>query len=191
LAVSRFFFTFLTLNMEPKMDTFPRTAVYPGSFDPPTKGHLDVLQRATGLFDRVVVGIGRNPEKDSLFTAEERVELMNALRPDGFDVVVEAYEGLTVDFAKKHQAVALIRGFRTMSDVESECRLAIANRTVADLETVLMVAAPEHAFTSSRLIREVVGLGGALDRLRAFVPEVVLDCLATKQTELQQRMEES
>ena len=116
------------------MDTFPRTAVYPGSFDPPTKGHLDVLKRATGLFDRVVVGIGRNPEKDSLFSAEERVELMAALRPEGVDVLVEAYEGLTVDFAKKHRAVALIRGFRTMSDVESECRLAIANRTVADLE---------------------------------------------------------
>ncbi|MEC7384869.1 MAG: pantetheine-phosphate adenylyltransferase [Planctomycetota bacterium] len=173
------------------MDTFPRTAVYPGSFDPPTKGHLDVLKRATGLFDRVVVGIGRNPEKDSLFSAEERVELMTALRPEGVDVAVEAYEGLTVDFAKKHQAVALIRGFRTMSDVESECRLAIANRTVADLETVLMVAAPEHAFTSSRLIREVVGLGGDLDRLRAFVPEEVLECLSTKQTELQQRMEGS
>ena len=116
---------------------------------------------------------------------------MTSLRPDGVDVVVEAYEGLTVDFAKKHQAVALIRGFRTMSDVESECRLAIANRTVADLETVLMVAAPEHAFTSSRLIREVVGLGGALDRLRAFVPEEVLNCLSTKQTELQERMEGS
>ena len=93
------------------MDKFPRTAVYPGSFDPPTKGHLDVLQRAPGLFDRVVVGIGRNPEKDSLLSAEERVELMTSLRPDGVDVVVEAYEGLTVDFAKKHQAVALIRGF--------------------------------------------------------------------------------
>ena len=88
------------------MDTFPRTAVYPGSFDPPTKGHLDVLKRATGLFDRVVVGIGRNPEKDSLRAAEERVELMAALRPEGVDVLVEAYEGLTVDFAKKHRAVA-------------------------------------------------------------------------------------
>ena len=75
-----------------------------------------------------------------------------------------------------------------MSDVESECRLAIANRTVADLETVLMVAAPEHAFTSSRLIREVVGLGGELERLRAFVPDVVLESLSEKQMELQQRM---
>lgn len=170
------------------MDNFPRTAVYPGSFDPPTKGHLDVLKRAAGLFDRVVVGIGRNPEKDSLFTAEERIGLMKTVRPEGLDIVVESYEGLTVDFAKKHQAVALIRGFRTMSDVESECRLAIANRTVADLETVLMVAAPEHAFTSSRLIREVVGLGGELERLRAFVPDVVLESLSEKQRELQQRM---
>ena len=120
------------------------------------------------------------PKRTLSSAAEERVELMAALRPEGVDVLVEAYEGLTVDFAKKHRAVAAIRGFRTMSDVESECRLAIANRTVADLETVLMVAAPEHAFTSSRLIREVVGLGGDLARLRAFVPEEVLDCLSTE-----------
>lgn len=159
-------------------------AVYAGSFDPITLGHLDVLRRARRLFDGIILGIGRNPDKSALFTPEERLELTQVLvdemlevEPDGCPVRVERYNGLTVDFAKQVHAVAILRGIRNITDLAAETQLAITNRQVADIETVFIVTGETYAFTSSSLIRQVAAMGGSLDRLKSIVPGVVIDRL--------------
>jgi pantetheine-phosphate adenylyltransferase len=159
-------------------------AIYAGSFDPITLGHLDVLRRARRLFDGIILGIGRNPDKPALLSMEERQEIAQLLvdqmleaEPDGCPVRVERYSGLTVDFAKKSQAAAILRGIRNITDLASECQLAITNRQVADIETVFIVTGEAYAFTSSSLIRQVAALGGPLDRLRNIVPEIVIQRL--------------
>jgi pantetheine-phosphate adenylyltransferase len=172
------------------MPSHLHVAVYAGSFDPITHGHLDVLQRARHLFDRIVVGVGINPEKDSLFTPAERLEMTQALvtqlvadQPRGAPVEVHRYTGLTVDFARAHNAVAIIRGIRNITDLAVETQLAITNRQVADIETVFIVTGETFAFTSSSLIRQVAALGGSLERLSALVPQLVLDRMKLKMQE--------
>lgn len=167
--------------------TASHVALYPGSFDPITLGHLDVLSRARRMFDSIVVGVGQNPEKAALFNAEERVAVAQHLvdellsfEPQGCPVRVEPYAGLTVDFAKSLDAVAIIRGIRNVSDVAAECQLAITNRQVADIETVFIVTGERFAYTSSSLIKQVAALGGSLDRLRSIVPPIVLEKLREK-----------
>ena len=152
-------------------------AIYAGSFDPITLGHLDVLRRARLLFDGIVLGIGRNPDKESMFSMEERQEMAQILvedllsaEPDGCPVRVERYSGLTVDFAKQVKAVAILRGIRNITDLATECQLAITNRQVADIETVFVVTGEAYAFTSSSLIQQIAALGGPLDRLKNIVP---------------------
>jgi pantetheine-phosphate adenylyltransferase len=159
-------------------------AVYAGSFDPITLGHLDVLRRARRLFDRIVLGIGHNPEKVSLLPFQERVELAQAevdemLRrePTGAPVTVQHYTGLTVDFAQSVRASAILRGIRNITDLAEECQLAITNRQVADVETVFVVTGETYAFTSSSLIRQVAAMGGSLERLRRIVPARVVERL--------------
>jgi len=159
-------------------------AIYAGSFDPITLGHLDVLRRARTLFDNIVLGIGRNPDKASLFSPDERLEMcqelvheMLAADPDGCHVRVERYNGLTVDFARSVHAVAILRGIRNITDLAAETQLAITNRQVADIETVFIVTGEQFAFTSSSLIRQVAALGGPLERLRPIVPEMVIQRL--------------
>jgi pantetheine-phosphate adenylyltransferase len=149
----------------------PHLAIYAGSFDPITLGHLDVLRRARRLFDGIVLGIGRNPDKSSLFSPEERLEIcqilvdeMLAADPDGCAVRVERYNGLTVDFARSVNAVAILRGIRNITDL-------------ADIETVFIVTGEQFAFTSSSLIRQVAALGGPLERLRPMLPEMVIQRL--------------
>lgn len=156
-------------------------AIYAGSFDPITLGHLDVLRRARTMFDGIVLAIGRNPDKAALFSPEERQEMAQTLvkemlkaEPDGCPVRVERYSGLTVDFAKQLKASAILRGIRNITDLASECQLAITNRQVADIETVFIVTGEEYAFTSSSLIRQVAALGGSLDRLKRIVPQIVV-----------------
>lgn len=165
-------------------------AIYAGSFDPITLGHLDVLRRARRMFDSIVLAIGRNPEKPSLFTAEERQEMaqilvdeMLANEPDGCPVRVERYSGLTVDFAKHVKAVAILRGIRNITDLAAETQLAITNRQVADIETVFIVTGEQFAFTSSSLIRQIAALGGSLDRLQAIVPLMVIDRMKQKRND--------
>ncbi len=160
----------------------PHVAIYAGSFDPITLGHLDVLRRARRLFDGIVLAIGRNPDKPSLFSAEERLEMAQILvdellesDPTGCPVRVERYNGLTVDFARKVHAAAILRGIRNMTDLANECQLAITNRQVADIETVFVVTGEEYAFTSSSLIRQIAGLGGPLERLHTIVPKLVIE----------------
>jgi len=161
--------------------------VYAGSFDPITLGHLDVLRRARMLFDGIVLAIGRNPEKASLFTPEERQEIAQVLvdemleaEPAGCPVRVERYSGLTVDFARDVGAVAILRGIRNITDLAAETQLAITNRQVADIETVFIVTGEAFAFTSSSLIQQIAALGGSLDRLSTMVPQLVINRLRAK-----------
>jgi len=162
-------------------------AIYTGSFDPITHGHLDVLRRARGLFDKIILAIGDNPEKPALFAFEERLEMAQALvqamvtnEPDGSAVEVEHYTGLTVDFARRVNAVAILRGIRNVTDLATECQLAITNRQVAGIETVFIVTGENFAYTSSSLIKQVAALGGSLDRLASIVPPLVMERLKDK-----------
>lgn len=145
-------------------------AMFPGSFDPITNGHLDVVDRARKLFDEVVIAVGRNPIKNELFTPDERVEMIRQLTADRPRVIVDSFEGLTVEFAMKCEANVIIRGLRNMTDVQYEFQLAMTNRAVAGVETVFIMTSEQYGFTSSTLIREVASLGGDVSRL--VPPEV-------------------
>ena len=162
-------------------------AVYTGSFDPITLGHLDVLERSRGMFSEIVLAIGHNPSKPALFSFEERLDLARACvadlmkaAPGGAPVRVETYSGLTVDFARSVGAVAIIRGIRNVSDLASECQLAITNRQVAGIETVFVVTGENFAYTSSSLIKQIAAFGGTLEKLEPLVPRRVIDALAAK-----------
>lgn len=138
-----------------------RIAVYPGSFDPVTLGHLDVLDRASSIFDAVVVGVLANPGKEPLFTVEERIELLRAAIADRPRIDVTSFEGLTVDFAKSVNATAIVRGLRVTSDFEAEFQMALMNRRLnPDVNTVFLMTSFSNVFVSSSIIKEVCRLGG-------------------------------
>jgi len=145
------------------------SACYPGSFDPLTRGHLDLIERGVRLFGTVVVAIGKNVEKAPLFSAQERADLVRAeVASFGDRVDVQVFDGLVVDFCRERGLSCLLRGLRTVSDFESEMAMAFTNRRLApDIETVLVMPSEEHAFVSSRLIKEVARGGGDLS---LFVP---------------------
>jgi len=163
-------------------------AIYAGSFDPITSGHLDVIARARKMFDRIIVGIGHNPDKQALFPYEDRVQMAETLieslvnkSPNLAPVHVEQYSGLTVEFAKQSGGVALLRGIRNVTDLATETQLAITNRQVAEIETVFIVTGEAYAFTSSSLIRQIAALGGDLTRLDAIIPTLVIEKLQAMQ----------
>ncbi|MDG2476490.1 MAG: pantetheine-phosphate adenylyltransferase [Phycisphaerales bacterium] len=163
-------------------------ALYAGSFDPPTLGHLDVISRSRRLFDRIVVGIGENPGKEPMLAADERLALLRAAvddmlaeNPGGAPVVVDIYSGLTVDYAREVGASALLRGIRNVTDLATECQMAIANRQVADIESVFVITDERYGFTSSSLIRQIVELGGDVEKLANIVPAAVLEQLRKSQ----------
>ena len=158
-----------------------RIGVFPGQFDPITNGHLDVIRRGVKLFDELIVAVGINPEKRELFSIDERVELTRILVKDIPDVRVEKYTGLTVDFVRKSNASALLRGIRDVSDLRYEFQLALANRTVGGVETVFIMAGEQYALTSSSLIRQVVALGGDVQQLSAILPDIVITRLRQHQ----------
>ena len=165
----------------------PRTIIYPGSFDPTTMGHLDVVRRGRRLFDRVVVAVGRNPGKASLFDVDERVEMATLLveelireEPGESPVEVRAFSGLTVDFAQELGAAAILRGIRNLSDLQNEVQQAVTNREVAGLETVFVVAGQSFAYTSSSLIKQITAMGEDLSVLRAMCPPLVIERLKQK-----------
>ena len=134
----------------------PPFAVYPGSFDPFTLGHLDIVQRASRLFDRLVVGVGINLEKQTLFTSEERVELIRLSTPHLTNIEIITYQGLTVNFVQKLGAKIMIRGVRPITDIPAELTMMMANRRLApDIETLFMIADGELAHVSSSLIKEI------------------------------------
>ena len=151
-----------------------KIAVFPGTFDPPTLGHLDVIRRGYKLFDHLIVAIGKNPEKSELFPVAERLELIRGLVADLPTVSVEAYEGLTVELVRKRGAIAILRGLRNMTDLEYEFQLALTNRAVADVDTIFIMTNERFGFTSSSLIRQIASLGGDLDNLSTLLPPGVI-----------------
>jgi pantetheine-phosphate adenylyltransferase len=155
-----------------------RKALYPGSFDPVTFGHLDLVARGAGLFDRLVVAVADNPRKKALFTVEERVAMLLRHAKRRTNVEVTSFTGLAVDFAKANGLGVLLRGVRTTTDFEFECQMALTNRSLApDVVSVFMMPAPEYAFLSSTLIKEVVGAGGDVSK---WVPKDVAKALAKR-----------
>ncbi len=142
-------------------------AMFPGSFDPITNGHLDVIHRGMKLFDELVIAVGRSPVKNRLFTPEERVEMIAELieKREIPGVSVESFEGLTVEYAARKKADVILRGLRSLTDVQYEFQLAMTNRAVAGIETVFIMTSEQYGFTSSTLIREVASLGGDLSNL--------------------------
>jgi len=145
-------------------DRFVR-AIFPGSFDPITNGHLDVVHRGTKLFDELIIAVGTSPVKNQLFAPEERVEMIAELITDMPNVSVESFEGLTVEYAAKKKADVILRGLRSLTDFQYEFQLAMTNRAVAGIETVFVMTSEQYGFTSSTLIRQVGSLGGNLSKL--------------------------
>jgi len=157
----------------------PRIAIYPGSFDPLTSGHVDIIERGAKIFDSIVVAILSNVEKTPLFSEAERVAIIRDVFKGHANVQVETFEGLLVDYAQRKQASVLVRGLRAVSDFEYEFQMALMNRHLApEIETVFMMPAEQYTYISSRLIKEVFMLGGAVEGL---VPPIVEKKLRAKQ----------
>jgi pantetheine-phosphate adenylyltransferase len=155
-----------------------RVAVYPGSFDPLTNGHVDIILRGARLFDRIIVAILRNAEKQPLFTLDERESMAREVFREHANVDVEAFDGLLVDYAAARRASVIVRGLRAVSDFEFELQMALMNRRLGpDIETVFMMPAEQYTYVSSRLIKEVFSLGG---QVAGLVPEVVEQHLREK-----------
>jgi pantetheine-phosphate adenylyltransferase len=148
------------------------TAIYPGSFDPLTFGHLDVIERSARLFDHVIVAILTNPQKAPLFGVDERVEILCAiLKPRFANVEVDVFQGLLVDYASQKNARVIVRGIRAVTDYEYEFQMALMNRRLAPgIETVFMMPAENYSYVSSRLVKQIAELGGSVAGL---VPEIV------------------
>jgi pantetheine-phosphate adenylyltransferase len=150
-----------------------RIAIFPGTFDPITNGHLDVIGRGAKLFDELIVAVGENPQKKSMMPQQERASMIREIivSADLPNVRVETFDGLTVDFARKVDAAAILRGIRDSSDLHFEFQVALTNRVVAGVETVFVITSTEHAFTSSSLIKQIASMGGDVT---AMVPPQVL-----------------
>ncbi len=155
-----------------------RTAVYTGSFDPITFGHVDIIRRGSEIFDRIVVGVGINPEKSTFFTLEERVDLVRRVVGLYGNVIVEPFTRLAVQFVRDAGARVMLRGLRTTSDMEYEFSMSLANLALdPELETVFLMAKDEYSHVSSTLIRQIATLGGNLDK---FVPPLVKEALLAR-----------
>jgi pantetheine-phosphate adenylyltransferase len=153
-------------------------AIYPGSFDPLTNGHVDIIQRGSKLFDRIVIAILLNIEKSPLFTVQERVEIAHEVFRDYPNVEVDTFDGLLVEYARRKRASVIVRGLRAISDFEYEMQMALMNRHLnPDVETVFMMPAETYTYVSSRLVKEVVALGGSVTNL---VPSLVESRLREK-----------
>jgi pantetheine-phosphate adenylyltransferase len=155
-----------------------RTAIYPGSFDPITNGHLDVLHRAAKLFDHVIVAVARNESKHPLFTLEERVQMVAQAVGNQPNVEADSFQGLLVNYVERRAAQAIVRGLRAVSDFEFEFQLALMNRRLNErIETIFMMPKDTYTFLSSRIVKEMAQLGGDVS---AFVPAHVRTALAAK-----------
>jgi len=154
------------------------TAIYPGSFDPPTNGHLDLIQRGSKIFEELVVAILRNSEKSPMFSVSERREMLSQLTADLSNVRIDTFDGLMVEYAKSIEAMCVLRGIRAISDYEYELQMAFMNRNLEPtLETVFMMPAVKYSYVSSRLVREVAQAGGPV---KGLVPELVEQKLREK-----------
>jgi pantetheine-phosphate adenylyltransferase len=153
-----------------------RRAIFPGTFDPLTNGHLDIIKRSSPLFDEIIIAILNNPEKRPMFSVQERCEMIRDILPsaqsDGCVLVVDSFSGLTADFARERGAAAIIRGIRAIGDYEYELRMSLMNRRLQPhIETVFLTAAEEYSFVSSTLMKQVFELGGRVDGL---VPDAIV-----------------
>lgn len=154
------------------------TAIYPGSFDPPTNGHLDLIQRGAKIFEELVVAILRNSEKTPMFSVSERLDMLKELTADLPNVRIATFDGLMVEYAKSIDAMCILRGIRAVSDYEYELQMALMNRKIEPtLETVFMMPADKYSYVSSRLVREVAQVGGPV---KGLVPDVVEQKLREK-----------
>ncbi len=153
------------------------SALCPGSFDPPTNGHIDVIKRTAGIFERVVVAVVLNPSKAPLFTAEERVGLLEIVLRDTPGVEVASFSGLLVDFAVERQVEVMVKGLRAVTDFDYELQMAQMNHTLSGVDTMFIPTSPEWSFLSSTLVREVARLGGDVEPL---VPPSVFQALKEK-----------
>lgn len=155
-----------------------KIAVYPGSFDPITFGHLDIINRALKIFDEVIIAVARNERKSPLFTIEERVNLIQSVLKDNERVIVDTFDGLLVDYARSRRAQAIVRGLRAISDFEYELQMAQINRGISkDVETVFLMTSVFYSFLSSSMVKEVHSLNGPIDGL---VPPLVKRALDAK-----------
>ncbi len=162
------------LNMLPHM----RRAIYPGSFDPVTNGHLDVIERARKLFDEVIVAVAHNDQKQPLFALEERLAFLRASLNGTDRVKIAPLDGLLVDFAVRQKATAVVRGLRAVSDFEFEFQMALMNRKLeANVETIFLMPKEEYTYLSSRIVKEIARLGGDISK---FVPPKVVEAFAMK-----------
>jgi pantetheine-phosphate adenylyltransferase len=153
-------------------------AIFPGSFDPLTNGHLDLIVRASRLFDRLIVAVLRNTEKQGLFTVPERIEMIREVSKQVGNVEVDSFEGLLVNYARKWNADVIVRGIRAISDYESELQMALMNRRLRpETETIFLMAREEYSFISSHLIKEIITLGGDVS---SFVPPNVAQQLRAR-----------
>jgi len=159
-----------------------KTAVYPGTFDPITYGHLDIIKRASLLFDKLIIAVYRNPDKNTLFSPELRVELIEKAVIELHNVQIEAFDGLVVDFIRKVGDKVMVRGLRASSDFEHEFEMALMNKKLApDIELVCLMTKVEYQFLSSSLLKEVAMLGGCLE---GFVPDHVAAALRERSSSL-------
>jgi len=155
-----------------------KIAIYPGSFDPITKGHLDVLKTGAGIFDKVIIAVSRNSAKQGFLNVDERIELIKASITDLENVEVDSFEGLTVRYAKEKGAKVILRGLRAVSDFEYEMQLSQANSALSDeIKTVFLITKPKYNFISSSTVKEIGAMGGDISK---FVSEPVNDYLKTK-----------
>ena len=165
------------------------TAVYPGSFDPATYGHLDIIKRASISFDRVIVGVLHNSAKSPLFSVEERVKILTKATKDIPNVEVKAFEGLSVNFARENHAQVIVRGLRAVTDFEYELQMAQTNRVLApDVDTVFLTTSLQYAYLSSTIMKEVANFGGDLSK---FAPREITDAVEEKLKKEKQRNKES
>lgn len=155
-----------------------KTAIYPGTFDPVTYGHIDVLERAAKMFDNIIISVVKNSSKNTLFTYDERVDMIKSVAREINNVKVTAFEGLLVDYAKSQNAGVIIRGLRAVSDFEYEFQMALTNRKIApDIETVFLMPGEKYSYISSTLVREIARYKGDVS---AFVPKEVEEKLKLK-----------
>jgi pantetheine-phosphate adenylyltransferase len=160
-------------------------AIYPGSFDPITNGHLDLIQRGSVMFDKLIVSILKNETKEPLFSVEERMEMLREVVRDYANVEVDSFHGLLVDHAAAHSAIVLLRGIRAISDYEYELQMALMNRRLRpDIETIFMMANETYSFISSRLVKEVFGLGG---KITGLVPPSVEERMQRRMSKISNR----
>jgi pantetheine-phosphate adenylyltransferase len=156
----------------------PVTAIYPGSFDPVTNGHLDLIARGAMIFDKLIVAVARNLDKDPLFPVKERIEMLEAVTFDWKNVEVEIFEGLLMDYARARSATVVLRGIRAVSDYEYELQMAMMNRKIEpQIETVFMLPGEAYSYLSSRLVKELARLGGPV---KGLVPPLVEERLRAK-----------